>query len=149
MKKVAINGFGRIGKLCLKLLDDSKIFKVVAINTGSKANNLPHLLKYDSTYGIDKKIIEEISDGDEDYLVYGSQRAIILADRDPNKLPWKNLDIDIVFECSGKLTDEDSLKAHLNSGAKKVLLSSPGKGNIKTVVLNVHKYEKNNAKIVE
>ena len=129
--RIAINGFGRIGRLALKLMERDNFFEVVAINDLVDA----YLLKYDTNYGNYK--VNEISYG-EDFIAIGNKKVKIFKETDPLNLPWKELDIDLVIECTGKFTKyEDAIK-HIESGAKKVLISAPAKGNIKTVVYNVN-----------
>ncbi|MCP6719403.1 MAG: type I glyceraldehyde-3-phosphate dehydrogenase [Patescibacteria group bacterium] len=128
MIKVAINGFGRIGRPTFKALlekeGDSKI-DIVAINDLTDTKTLAHLLKYDSVYGIYKKQVKSTEDG---LLINGSskdKRIKVFAEQDPRKLPWKKLGIDIVLECTGRFTDYDNAKKHLDAGAKKVIISAP------------------------
>lgn len=133
--KVAINGFGRIGRLVFKLLCDDKDFDVVAINDLGDSSELAYLLKYDTNYGSYK--VNEIG-FDENSLYVGNKKVNIFRCMDPKDLPWKDLGIDLVFECSGKFTKyEDSYK-HIEAGCKKVIISAPGKGNMKTIVYNVN-----------
>ena len=128
MIKVAINGFGRIGRAAFKnILDKHPDLEVVAINDLTDAKTLAHLLRYDSVYGIYKKTIKAI---DHSILVDGTSDGAaikILAEKDPEKLPWKEMGIDIVLECTGVFRDYESAKKHLSAGAKKVIISAPSK----------------------
>ena len=135
MKKVAINGFGRIGRLAFRLLDSDPEMEVVAINDLTDAEQLAYLLKYDTSHRRYKE--NEISfEGDN--IVVGDKKIKVYAETDPNLLPWKDLDIDIVLECTGKFTSDEKAMAHINAGAKKVIISAPAKGDVKTIVYNVN-----------
>ena len=134
MKRIAINGFGRIGRLVFKIIEDIDDMEVVAINGSSTADQLPYLLKYDSNYG---KYDKEITYTDDTISVNG--RIIkVYNEMDPSNLPWKSLNIDLVLECTGKFTSLEGAMLHVAAGAKKVLISAPGKGEMKTVVYNVN-----------
>ena len=135
MIRVAINGFGRIGRNAFKILLEQRNAQVVAINDVTDAKTLAHLLKYDSSYGIyDKKV----SSTDKS-LIVNTREIPVFAEKDPSKLPWKNLDVDVVIESTGLFTNPEDAKAHLKAGAKKVVLSAPAKGEgAKTVVLGVN-----------
>ena len=133
--KVAINGFGRIGRLVFRLMEDDPTFDIVAINDVSKAEDLAYLLKYDTTYGRFKS--EQIN-FDETGILVGERHIDVYAERDPSNLPWGNLDIDIVFECSGVFASKEKASAHITAGAKKVLISAPAGKDLKTVVYNVN-----------
>ncbi|OIO40110.1 type I glyceraldehyde-3-phosphate dehydrogenase [Candidatus Pacearchaeota archaeon CG1_02_31_27] len=128
MIKIAINGFGRIGRPTFKrLIDNHPNLEVVAINDLTEPKTLAHLLRYDSIYGIYKKSVkftekELLIDGTND-----GKKVLVLAETDPSKLPWKKLGIDIVLECTGRFTDYEGAKKHLEAGAKKVLISAPSK----------------------
>ena len=135
MIKVAINGFGRIGRLCFRLMEENEEFEVVAINDLTDAEQLAYLLKYDTNHR-NYRIDEITSDGD--YIVIGDRRVKVYSEKDPAMLPWKDLDIDVVFECTGLFTSEEKSMAHINAGAKHVIISAPAKGNIKTIVYNVN-----------
>ena len=134
-KKVAINGFGRIGRLTFKaLLNNEDHIKIVAINDLTDTKTLAHLLKYDSIHG---KFPGSIS-FDEKNLFVNEKRIQILSEKDPSQLPWKALGIDTVLESTGIFTDSASLGKHLEAGAKKVIISAPAKGDIKSLVLGVN-----------
>ena len=135
MIKVAINGFGRIGRLCFRLMEENPEFEVVAINDLTDAEQLAYLLKYDTNHRNYR--IDEIS-ADGEYIVVGDRRVKVYSEKDPAMLPWKDLDIDVVFECTGLFTSDEKAMAHINAGAKKVIISAPAKGDVKTVVYNVN-----------
>ncbi len=134
--KIAINGFGRIGRPTLKrILSHHKNLEVVAINDLTDAETLAHLLKYDSVYGIYDKTVK----GKDGELDVGGQKIKILAQSEPEKLPWEELSIDIVLECSGVFTEYKDVKKHLSAGAKKVIISAPTKSpEIPTYVFGVN-----------
>lgn len=137
MYNIAINGFGRIGRNVLRALYESKFdypFRVVAINDLGAAEINAHLLKYDTAHGV---FSEEVQLHGEVLQVAGDEIAV-LAERDPGKLPWQDLGIDMVFECTGLFTDRASASAHLSAGAKKVLVSAPGKDMDATIVFGVN-----------
>ena len=135
MKRIAINGFGRIGRLAFRLLEERNDVEVVAINnTKIDLPTLANLLKYDSAHGKFNGTVEV--DGDN-FIVNG--RAItVLGQRNPEDLPWSDLNVDVVIESTGKFTHSDDASMHLKAGAKKVVISAPGKGGVKTVVLGVN-----------
>jgi len=122
--KVGINGFGRIGRNVLRASLQQPELEFVAINDITDAKTLAHLLRYDSVHGRLKGEVE----AEKDALIVNGRRIQILQERDPNKLPWKSLGVDLVLECSGLFTDKDKAVAHLTGGAKKVLVSAPSKG---------------------
>ena len=132
--KVAINGFGRIGKLIFRLLEDTNL-EVVAINDLTDSKQLAYLLKYDSNHGNYK--IDNIS-YDEKNIIIDGKKIRIFSESDPNNLPWDDLEVNTVFECTGKFTSYDKALAHINAGAKHVIVSAPCKGDIKTIVYNVN-----------
>lgn len=135
MVKVAINGFGRIGRNALKILLERHDVQVVAINDITDAKTLAHLLKHDSSYGTYEK---KVGYTDKSILV-NTREIPVFAEKDPAKLPWKELDVDIVIESTGFFTKPEDAKAHLKAGAKKVVISAPAKGEgAKTVVLGVN-----------
>ena len=136
MIKVAINGFGRIGRLALR--DMSKYpedFQIIAINSTRDAYTLAHLLKYDSSQGRFASKVEGLSE--KDFSVDGRSIEII-SERDPEKLPWAEKGIDLVLECTGKFVEKEKAKAHIVAGAKKVIISAPAKGEMKTIVFGVN-----------
>ena len=135
MVRVAINGFGRIGRLCFRLMEEDPDYEVVAVNDLTDAEQLAYLLKYDTNHRNYR--IDEISFEGND-LVVGERKIPIYAEKDPANLPWKDLDVDVVMECTGHFTDKDKAMAHINAGAKKVIISAPAKGDLKTIVYNVN-----------
>lgn len=135
MIKVAINGFGRIGRLAFRLMEESADYEVVAINDLTDAEQLAYLLKYDTNHG-NYRINEITFEGD--YIIVGGRKVRVYAEKDPAMLPWKDLGIDVVFECTGLFTSDEKAMAHINAGAKKVIISAPAKGDVKTVVYNVN-----------
>lgn len=134
-KRIAINGFGRIGRLTFRNLIKMDGVEVVAINDLTDNATLAHLLKWDSVHG---RFDGEVS-SDSDHLIVNGTKIVCMAQRDPAQLPWKDHKIDVVLECTGFFRDADKAQLHINSGAKKVIISAPGgKGDIKTVVLGVN-----------
>ncbi len=132
--KVAINGFGRIGRLAFRLMFGNKDFEVVAINDLTDAEQLAYLLKYDSSQGrYGKKVSFEGSD-----LVVEGVKIPVYSERDPAVLPWKKFDVDVVLECTGVFNSFEKASKHITAGAKKVVLSAPAKGNVPTVVFGVN-----------
>ena len=143
--KVAINGFGRIGRLAFRQFIGNKKVEVVAINDLTSAKTLAHLLKYDSAH---RKCEAKISNTENEIVVNG-KRIPVYAEKDPASLPWKKLGIDVVIESTGRFVDAEGASKHLEAGAKKVVISAPAKGDIPTVVYNVnHKILKASDKIV-
>ena len=135
MIKVAINGFGRIGRNALKILLERHDAQVVAINDITDAETLAHLLKYDSSYGTyDRKVSAK-----DNSIVVNTREIPVYAEKDPAKLPWEKLGVDVVIESTGLFTNPDDAKAHIRAGAKRVVISAPAKGEgAKTVVLGVN-----------
>lgn len=130
MTRIAINGFGRIGRLALrKMLDDAR-FEVVAINDLSSTEMLAHLLKYDSVQGSLKRQVEF----DEESISVDGKKIRIYKESDPANLPWKELEIDIVLECTGFFASKAKSQAHIDAGAKKVIISAPAGSDLKTIV---------------
>jgi glyceraldehyde 3-phosphate dehydrogenase len=134
MVNVAINGFGRIGRLALRLMIDNPEFNVVAINDLTDAKTLAHLFKYDSSQGRFNGDIE-VKEGA--FVVNGKEIKVV-ADRNPANLPWGELGVDVVLECTGFFTSQEKAGLHLEAGAKKVVISAPATGDVKTVVYNVN-----------
>lgn len=135
MIKVAINGFGRIGRLVFRLMQEDKDFEVVAINDLTDASQLAYLLKYDTSHRRYRS--KEITNDSENIIIDG-KKIRIYAEADPSLLPWKDLDVDVVFECTGFFTSKEKAEAHIKAGAKKVIISAPAKGDLKTIVYNVN-----------
>ncbi|MFV0530480.1 MAG: type I glyceraldehyde-3-phosphate dehydrogenase [Flavobacteriales bacterium] len=133
--RVAINGFGRIGRLAFRLIEDSPEFEVVAINDLTDAKTLGHLLKYDTTQGRFKTDSLEIK---ENRLIVDGNATTIYSERDPENLPWKDLKVDVVLECTGFFRTKELAEKHIKAGARKVIISAPAKGDMKTVVYNVN-----------
>lgn len=135
MVKVAINGFGRIGRLALRLMSQDSEFKVVAINTNSNPETLAYLLKYDTAHG--NFMTDKITYTDNTLIVNGNE-ILTSSVKDPENCNWGELDVDLVIDCTGKFNDREKAEAHIKAGAKKVLLSAPAKGDLKTIVFNVN-----------
>jgi glyceraldehyde 3-phosphate dehydrogenase len=134
MVKVAINGFGRIGRLALRLMINNPEFEVVAINDLTDAKTLAHLFKYDSAQGrFDGEIKVE-----EGAFVVNGKEIKVTAERNPANLPWGQLGVDVVLECTGFFASKEKAEAHIQAGAKKVVISAPATGDLKTVVFNVN-----------
>ncbi|MEH7346128.1 glyceraldehyde 3-phosphate dehydrogenase NAD-binding domain-containing protein, partial [Bacillus sp. JJ1532] len=132
--KIAINGFGRIGRMVFRkaILDDK--LDVVAVNASYPAETLAHLIKYDTNHGrFEGEVIPE--DG---ALIVNGKRVQLLSNRNPQELPWKELNIDIVIEATGKFNSRDKAALHLEAGAKKVILTAPGKNEDVTIVMGVN-----------
>ncbi len=135
MIKVAINGFGRIGRLAFRLLSESSEFDIVAINDLTDAESLAYLLKYDTAQG--NFMVDKISHHDDNIVVDGKE-ITIYAEKEPENLPWAKLGIDIVIECTGRFTSKEKAEKHIKAGAKKVVISAPASGDVKTIVYNVN-----------
>lgn len=135
MIKVAINGFGRIGRLVFRIMEEDPAFEVVAINDLTDAEQLAYLLKYDTSHRCYR--VDEISHN-ENSIIVGGRAIRVFAEKDPTNLPWGELGIDQVFECTGIFVDKDSASAHIKAGAKRVIISAPAKGDLKTIVFNVN-----------
>ena len=136
MIKVAINGFGRIGRIAFRQMIVDADFDIVAINDLTGAEDLAYLLKYDTNHRAFHE--DEITFEGDEIVICGKKRVKVYAEKDPANLPWKELGIDLVLECTGLFTSYDKAIAHINAGAKKVLISAPAKGDLKTVVYNVN-----------
>ena len=132
--KVAINGFGRIGRLAFRQIYNMKGIDVVAINDLTKPNVLAHLLKYDTAQG---RFNQEVTHSDNSITVNGNEIKIY-AQKDPAQIPWGQHDVDVVLECTGFFTDKEKAEAHIAAGAKRVVISAPATGEMKTVVFNVN-----------
>ena len=135
MIRVAINGFGRIGRLVFRIMEENSNFEVVAVNDLTDAEQLAYLLKYDTNHRNYRT--NDINFRDNN-LIVGGHEVKVFAETDPTNLPWKDLDIDVVFECTGKFVTKESSMAHIQAGAKKVIISAPAKGDLKTIVYNVN-----------
>ena len=132
--KVAINGFGRIGRLVYRIMEDDSLFDVVAINDLTAADELAYLLKYDTSH---RRYNKQIT-SDNDNIVVDGKKIKVYAEKEPVNLPWEELGIDVVFECTGYFTSKEKAMAHIEAGAKKVIISAPAKGDLKTIVYNVN-----------
>ncbi|MGE7919999.1 type I glyceraldehyde-3-phosphate dehydrogenase [Viridibacillus sp. NPDC093762] len=137
--KLAINGFGRIGRLVFRNAVQHENIEVVAVNDLTDAAMLAHLLKYDSVHGV---LDAEVSSEGE-YLIVNGKRVRVYAEKDPAVLPWKELGVDIVIESTGHFVKTELAGKHLEAGAKKVIVSAPGKGNMPTFVMGVNHKEYN------
>ena len=145
--KIAINGFGRIGRQVFKILHENyPEVEVVAVNDLTDNKTLAHLLKFDSNYGIFKSKITPL----EQSLEVDDRKVATFSEKDPANLPWQDLGVDVVLECTGFFTDGEAAKAHLTAGAKKVLISAPAKNHDLTIVLGVNeeKYDQTKHHII-
>ncbi|OGC50606.1 type I glyceraldehyde-3-phosphate dehydrogenase [candidate division WWE3 bacterium RIFCSPHIGHO2_01_FULL_40_23] len=157
--RVAINGFGRIGRAAFKIAFDKPDIEIVAVNDLTDAKVLAHLLKYDTVYGIYDKEVKveeggstfhvegntpekkhfEAASGGEAHLLVNGKKTLVLSQKDPALLPWKNLSIDVVLECTGRYTNNNDAAVHVKAGAKKVIISAPAKGgSVQTYLLGVN-----------
>ncbi len=145
MKKIAINGLGRIGRATLKILLQRNDVDVVAVNDLVPVSNLVYLLKYDTVYGrYDKKVSFQ-----QGKIIVDDKEIKVLSEKDPAQLPWGELEVELVFECTGIFTEAKGLQKHIEAGAKKVILSAPAKSEeISTVVYGVNSEEGNDAQII-
>ncbi|WP_425476303.1 type I glyceraldehyde-3-phosphate dehydrogenase [Paraflavitalea speifideaquila] len=134
MKKVAINGFGRIGRMTLRALQNKPGIEVVAVNDLTNVDTLAHLLKYDSAHG---RFPGTISATDKALVVNG-KNILFLSEKDPAQLPWQSLGIDVVIESTGRFTDRAQAQAHIQAGAQKVLITAPATGGVKTIVHGIN-----------
>ncbi len=132
--KVAINGFGRIGRLAYRQIYNMPGIDVVAINDLTSPSTLAHLLKYDSAQG---RFNQEVTSTENSIIVNGEE-VKIYAQRNPADIPWASHEVDVVLECTGFFTDKDKAAAHLTAGAKRVIISAPATGDLKTIVFNVN-----------
>ena len=133
--KVAINGFGRIGRVTFRAIQAMDSIEIIAINDLTNAGTMAHLLKYDSIHGIFDGTIQ--TEGDR--IIVNGKKVQTYNERSPKDLPWKELGIDVVLESTGLFKDEASASLHLKAGAKRVIISAPpGSGNIKSVVLGIN-----------
>ena len=138
MVKIAINGFGRIGRNAFKIAFERSDAEIVAINDLTDAKTLAQLLKYDSNYGIYSYSVEY----DDENIIVDGKKIRVLAEKDPANLPWGEMGIDVVIESTGLFTDPAKARAHIDAGAKKVVISAPAKGEgAKTIVLGVNEDE--------
>ncbi|MGB6127947.1 MAG: type I glyceraldehyde-3-phosphate dehydrogenase [Psychrilyobacter sp.] len=133
--KIAINGFGRIGRLAFRMMEDNPEFEVVAINSMSGSETAAYLLKYDTAQG---RFKEDLIKHTEDDIVIDGRRVAVFTERNAVNLPWGKLGVDVVLECSGFYTSKEKSQSHIDAGAKKVVISAPASGDIKTIVYNVN-----------
>lgn len=139
MPKIAINGFGRIGRLSFKIAFEKEDLEIVAINDLADAKTMAHLLKYDSSYGkYDKEVMADEKNGE---IIVDGTRVKYFSEADPEKLPWKELEVDVVLECTGVFENREKAGKHISAGAKKVLLSAPPKDDIPVFLLGVNEKE--------
>ena len=134
MAKIAINGFGRIGRLSFRKMFNDDRFEIAAINDLTTTQMLAYLLKYDSVQG---NFSHEV-DSDEEHIIIDGKKIRVYKEADPAKLPWKELDIDIVLECTGFFASKAKSQAHIDAGAKKVLISAPAGNDLPTIVYGVN-----------
>ncbi|MBS1761786.1 MAG: type I glyceraldehyde-3-phosphate dehydrogenase [Bacteroidetes bacterium] len=132
--KVAINGFGRIGRLVFRQIYNMQGIDVVAINDLTSPKVLAHLLKYDSAQGRFEQDVKNT----ENTILVNNEEIVIYAEKDPKQIPWGKHDVDVVIECTGFFTDKDKAHAHIEAGAKRVVISAPATGDLKTIVFNVN-----------
>ncbi len=142
--KIAINGFGRIGRTAARIISEKPEVELVAINDLTDTKTLSHLLKYDSQYHTFKAKVEF----DDDSITINDRKIKALAEKDPAKLPWSELGVDVVLECTGRFTDEESAKAHIEAGARKVVISAPPKGPASTYVIGVNDDKYGNESVI-
>jgi glyceraldehyde 3-phosphate dehydrogenase len=133
--KVAINGFGRIGRLAFRIMNENPDFEIVALNDLTDAETLAYLLKYDTAQGRYKHDSITV---DGDTIIVEGKPVKVYAQRDPENLPWGELGVEVVLECTGFYTSKEGAEKHIKAGAKKVVVSAPAKGDVKTVVFNVN-----------
>ena len=134
--RVAINGFGRIGRLAFRQMFGAEGYEVVAINDLTSPKMLAHLLKYDSSQG--KYAKADTVEAGEDSITVDGKTITIYKEADANKLPWGDLKVDVVLECTGFYTSKDKAQAHINAGARKVVISAPAGNDLPTIVFNVN-----------
>ncbi len=134
MKKIAINGFGRIGRLVFRQLSEDKDYRVVAINDLTDTKTLAHLLKYDSAHGPFNGTVDFKGDA----LIVNGREIKVVAERDASKLPWGELGVQVVVESTGFYVSKEASEAHIKAGAKKVVISAPAAGDLKTIVFSVN-----------
>jgi glyceraldehyde 3-phosphate dehydrogenase len=132
--KIAINGFGRIGRMTLRALQNKANIEIVAINDLTDIKTLTHLLKYDSSHGHFPGQVSE----DGNHINVNGRRIVLLSEKAPEKLPWKELEIDVVIESTGRFTERNKAQLHIDAGAKKVLITAPATGGVKTIVSGVN-----------
>lgn len=145
-KRIAINGFGRIGRAAFKIALTNKNLEVIAINDLTDNQTLAHLLKYDTVYGVyDKKV-----KADDNYLIVNGKKYPVFAKPNPVKLPWKKMKVDVVLECTGRFVKDNAAYAHIKAGAKRVIISAPakGRGEVSTCLIGVNDHDLDKDKVV-
>jgi len=143
--KVAINGFGRIGRATFKILLEDNRYEIVAINDLAPNESLAYLLKYDTVYGIYEKKVSSTKDD----IIVNNKKYKVTSEAIPSKLPWKRLKVDIVLECTGRFVKNGKAEAHIKAGAKKVIISAPAKGgNVDTFLLGVNEGDYKKQKVI-
>jgi len=130
-KRIAINGFGRIGRAAFKIILERDDSEVVAINDLTDKATLAHLLKYDSVY---RQFEPEVG-SDEDHIIVDGHKFLVLSEREPKQLPWKDLEVDVVLECTGVFLTSEASQAHIDAGAKRVIISAPAKDDVTMTVV--------------
>lgn len=135
MKKIAINGFGRIGRLAFRLITEEEDYEVVAINDLASASELSYYLKYDTNH---RCFGENDISYDDNNIIYKGKKIGVYSEKDPSLLPWRDLEVDVVLECTGLFTKLEDAYKHIVAGTKHVIISAPGKGNMKTIVYGVN-----------
>ena len=135
MKKIAINGFGRIGRLAFRLIAEETDYEVVAINDLTSAEELAYYLKYDTNH---RSFACDDITFDKNNIVYKGRKIRVYSEKDPSLLPWRDLNVDVVLECTGLFTKLEDAYKHVVAGAKHVIISAPGKGKMKTIVYGVN-----------
>ncbi len=146
MLKIAINGFGRIGRPSFKIAFEKEDVEIVAVNDLTDIKTSTHLLKYDSSYGRYEK--EVFADEEKSEIIVDGTIIKYFSEKDPEKLPWGELGVDIVLECTGAFEDKVSVQKHLNAGAKKVIMSAPAKDDTPVFILGINENEYNGEKII-
>lgn len=143
--RVAINGFGRIGRAAFKIMLQNPRYQVVAINDLAPAESLAYLLKYDTVYGnYDKKVSSA-----GNHIIVNGKKYLVTAIPEPKKLPWKKLGVDVVLECTGRFVKDGAAREHLKAGAKKVIISAPAKGgDVETFLLGVNQKDYKNQSVI-
>ena len=139
--KVAINGFGRIGRLAFRQMFGDPAYEIVAINDLTSSKMLAHLLKYDSTqgnYALNHKVEFNEGEGEDNYIVVDGKKIVIYKMPNAADLPWGKIGVDVVLECTGFYTSKAKAQAHIDAGAKKVVISAPAGNDLPTIVFNVN-----------
>src|SRR3989338_146714 len=136
--KIAINGFGRIGRTFFRQAFGHPKVELVALNDLGDKENLAYLLKYDTVYGRYEKEVSHTEEDGNHYLVVDGKKILALSQRDPAQLPWKDLGVDVVVKSTGAFASEEGSSAHIKAGAKYVVISAPAKGNVPHVLIGVN-----------